>query len=202
MTSGNTSPSCPITDTRSRSAICSTTRGGLRNYNRLLELSGHLADDVTTDDDALRVLARQKAPNFQPGSEFVYNNTGYFLLSLVVKRVTGASLQDVARERLFTPLGMRRTHFLRSYDAIVPDRAVDSPVSGNGFRSDMPRSLQIGDGGVWNSVEELLRGTELLRRTDWRQSADRTLGSRAASRAANNQLRRWPSISSYRTSCR
>ena len=114
------------------------------------------SDDVTTDDDALTVVARQKALNFQPGSEFVYNNTGYFLLSLVVKRVTGESLQDVARERLFTPLGMRRTHFLRSYDAIVPDRAIGySPVSGSGFRSDMPRWLQIGDGGVWSSVEEL-----------------------------------------------
>ena len=131
--------------------------GGLRNYNRLLELSGHEADDVTTDDDALAVLARQKAPNFQPGSEFVYNNSGYFLLSLVVKRVTAASLQDVARIRLFTPLGMRRTHFQTSYDAIVPGRATGySRVSGNGFRSDMPRSLQIGDGGVWSSAEELI----------------------------------------------
>jgi CubicO group peptidase (beta-lactamase class C family) len=131
--------------------------GGLRNYNRLLELSGHQADDVTTDDDALTVLARQRAPNFRPGSEFIYNNSGYFLLSLVVKRVTAASLQDVARVRLFTPLGMRRTHFLMSYDAIVPDRASGySPVSGTGFRSDMPRSLQIGDGGLWSSVEELI----------------------------------------------
>ena len=47
--------------------------GGLRNYNRLLEVNGHQADDVTTDEDALTVLARQKAPNFRPGSEFVYD---------------------------------------------------------------------------------------------------------------------------------
>ncbi len=129
---------------------------GLRDYNRLLKLSGHRVDDVTTDDDALAVIARQKALNFPPGTEFLYNNSGYFLLSLVVKRVTGASLQDFARDRLFTPLGMRRTHFLTSYDAVVPDRAIGySPVSGTGFRSDMPRWLQIGDGGVWTSVEEL-----------------------------------------------
>lgn len=130
---------------------------GLRDYNVLLELSGHRVDDVTTDDDALTVITRQKALNFQPGTEFLYSNSGYFLLSLVVKRVTGASLQDVARERLFTPLGMRRTHFLTSYHAVVPDRATGySPVIGGGFRSDMPRWLQIGDGGVWTSVEELL----------------------------------------------
>lgn len=128
---------------------------GLRDYNDLLELSGHRQDDVTTNDDALTVVARQKALNFPPGAEFLYSNTGYFLVTFVVKRVTGKSLQDVARERLLTPLGMRRTYF-PTYDTIVPDRASGySPVNGSGFRTDMPRWLQIGDGGMWTSVEDL-----------------------------------------------
>jgi CubicO group peptidase (beta-lactamase class C family) len=131
---------------------------GLRDYVRLLVLSGHREDDVTTDEDALTVIVRQKALNFPPGTEFLYGSTGYFLMSLVVQRVTGAPLHVVARERLFAPLGMRQTHFLTSYNAVVPARATGySPLNDSGFRADMPRWLQIGDGGVWTSIEELFR---------------------------------------------
>lgn len=130
---------------------------GLRDYIGLLTLAGARIDDVTTADDALDAIARQKELNFEPGDEHLYSNSGFFLLSIVVERVAGESLRDFAREQIFAPLGMKRTHYLGSYDDIVPDRALAySPADDGGLRTDISRWLQLGDGAVFTTVEELL----------------------------------------------
>ncbi len=60
--------------------------------------------DVITEPDALSIAARQRALNFPPGEEYLYSNTGLFLLAVVVKRVSGQSLSDFAAARIFKPL--------------------------------------------------------------------------------------------------
>jgi CubicO group peptidase (beta-lactamase class C family) len=131
---------------------------GLRDYIGLLTLAGHRTDDVTDAEDALRIIARQKELNFAPGAEHLYSNSGYFLLSTIVERASGKTLQAFARERIFAPLGMTKTHYLGSYDDIVPDRALAyAPRQGGGLRQDISRWLQVGDGAVFTTVEELLR---------------------------------------------
>src|SRR6202043_3156051 len=50
---------------------------GLRDYLTLMELAGIDTDSVTTDEDALALIDRQKALNFAPGSEWLYSNTGF-----------------------------------------------------------------------------------------------------------------------------
>jgi len=62
---------------------------GIRNYGQLIELAGLRREDVhLTDDDYLGLIARQKELNFKPGEEHLYSNSGYFLLGLIVKRVS------------------------------------------------------------------------------------------------------------------
>ena len=131
---------------------------GLRDYIGLLTLAGVSIDSVTDADDALRIIARQKALNFEPGAEQLYSNSGYFLLSVIVERASGKTLQAFARERIFAPLGMTRTHYLGSYDDVVPDRALAyEPRPNGGLRLDVSRWLQVGDGAVFTTVEELLQ---------------------------------------------
>ncbi len=65
---------------------------GLRDYLTLMDLAGIHIDGVTTDEDALQIISRQKALNFAPGSDWLYSNTGFFLLSVIVKRVSGKTL--------------------------------------------------------------------------------------------------------------
>jgi CubicO group peptidase (beta-lactamase class C family) len=62
---------------------------GLRDYVSLFLLAGIHYDNVTTDDDALGIIVRQKGLNFSPGSDWKYTGSGYLLLSLIVKRVSG-----------------------------------------------------------------------------------------------------------------
>src|SRR5216683_6050520 len=76
---------------------------GLRDYLTLMELAGVPIDSVTTDTDALALITRQKALNFGPGSEWLYSNTGFFLLSTIVQRVSGKTLREFATENIFAP---------------------------------------------------------------------------------------------------
>ncbi len=129
---------------------------GVRDYIGLLRLTGARYDDVTTPDDALQMIARQRALNFAPGSEHLYSNSGYFLLSQIVERVTKRSLRDEAHDRIFAPLGMTHTEYLGSYDDIIVNRAIGYEPRDSSYRADMPRWLQLGDGGIFSTVQDLL----------------------------------------------
>ncbi|MGE5414154.1 MAG: serine hydrolase domain-containing protein [Syntrophomonadaceae bacterium] len=130
--------------------------GGLRDYIELMELQGIRTEDLTTEADSLAVLARQKAPNFAPGEEYLYSNSGYFLLGVIVKRASGQSLRDFAEARIFGPLGMRHTQFNDAHDRLVANRATGyRKATSGGFRIDMGDWEQVGDGAVQTTVEDL-----------------------------------------------
>jgi len=132
--------------------------GGLRDYIELMGLQGVMTEDLTGDADVLEIMARQKAPNFVPGESYLYCNTGYFLLSLIVKRSSGQSLRDFAAERIFAPLGMGHTQFNDSHTRVIPNRATGySKTPDGGFGIDMSDWEQTGDGAVLTTIEDLLR---------------------------------------------
>jgi CubicO group peptidase (beta-lactamase class C family) len=131
---------------------------GLRDYLTLMYLAGFRFDDVTDDQDALNLIVKQKAANFPPNSEWLYSNTGYFLLSQVVKRVSGQSLREFATARMFGPLNMTETHFHDDHTMIVPNRATGySPGDKGGYTIEMSGFEQTGDGAVQTTVEDMLK---------------------------------------------
>ncbi len=131
---------------------------GLRNYDDLFDLEGIPEADLTTDRDAMDLIVRQKGVNFKPGEEFLYSDTNYFLMSQIVKRVTGQTLRQFAQDRIFGPLGMTSTHFHDDYTMIVPRRATGyAPHKGGGFEMDMSNFEQLGDGSVMTTVEDLAK---------------------------------------------
>ena len=135
-----------------------THTSGWRDYVDLMVFGGFDERDHTTDDDALDVLRRQRALNFAPGSDWRYSNTGYFLMSIVVKRASGKSLADFAHERIFAPLGMTHTHYLTESREVIPNKAsAYAPMPGGAFLVGMSNWEQTGDGGVQTSVEDLAR---------------------------------------------
>ena len=69
---------------------------GLRDYFTLLALAGWPSDGPLTEKAFLDLVARQKSLNFAPGDEFLYSNTGYALLSIVVHRASGETLPNPA----------------------------------------------------------------------------------------------------------
>jgi CubicO group peptidase (beta-lactamase class C family) len=117
-------------------------------------------EEVLSEAEVLAMYARQRGLQFVPGSAFAYNNTGYFLLGVVVRRASGKSLRQLAAERIFGPLAMADTLFLDDHAEVVARRATGYEPSDPGrFRVDMGYSDTVGPGGVLTTVEDLARFT-------------------------------------------
>ena len=67
---------------------------GLRDIYTLMSLAGIRLEDVFTDEQAIELIAAQRETNFGPGSEYLYSNSGYFLLAQLVERVSGKTLRE------------------------------------------------------------------------------------------------------------
>lgn len=132
---------------------------GLRDVFLLLELSAPQDDGGDRNDLLLELLARQRSLNSQPGMESQYNNGGYVLLAIVVKRVSGQSLAAFAHANIFTPLGMTSTRFMDDPEALMPNRAANYRREAGTWRfvPDGTARGAVGNSGLWTTTRDLLR---------------------------------------------
>lgn len=133
---------------------------GIREYLTLVDLMGKPEGSgyIYTPNELVRTLSRQKELNFKPGEMFSYSNSGYFLLSEIVKKVTGQETSTFAKLNVFEPLGMANSHFHDDPNRIVKNRAYGySPKKEDGFRIDILRLRVIGDLGVFSTIEDFHR---------------------------------------------
>ncbi|MBD3340373.1 MAG: serine hydrolase [Candidatus Lokiarchaeota archaeon] len=69
----------------------------------LLSHSSGLGDDI---------LFMNKDINFKPGSEFLYSGVGFLYLQEIIEHVTNESLEEIADQLVFQPLGMGNSSFI------------------------------------------------------------------------------------------
>lgn len=93
---------------------------------------------------------------FEPGSKYRYNNSGYFLLGAIIERVTGKPYEQVLQQNIFDPLGMKNTGY-DHYNTILSKRA-----SGYGKTPDsytnapyLDMSIPYAAGSLYSTVEDL-----------------------------------------------
>ncbi|HEV2762178.1 MAG TPA: serine hydrolase domain-containing protein [Pyrinomonadaceae bacterium] len=129
---------------------------GLRIDDELLNLTDWRFGNLTTNQDVLILMSRQKGVNFTPGEYFEYNNTGYLLLAVIVSRVSGQTLREFADANIFRPLGMTRTLFRDDRNVVIKGLAqAYRPAGGGGFRVHAAVEETVGNGGVFSTVEDL-----------------------------------------------
>ncbi|MBL8986915.1 MAG: beta-lactamase family protein [Gemmatimonadetes bacterium] len=145
---------------------------GIRDQWELLSMAGwRYPADLFTQDDVLDIVSRQKELNFPPGSEWVYSNSGYTLLAIIAKRVSGKSLREFSQERIFGPLGMTRTHVHDDHAEVVPGRTSAYEMGPRGWKVSTPTFDTHGATSLFTTVEDLLK---------WQQNfVSGTVGSRA-----------------------
>jgi CubicO group peptidase (beta-lactamase class C family) len=131
---------------------------GLRDYLGLLGLAGKPAEDVLEKKEMLALIVRQKGLNFTPGAQYLYSNSGYFLLAEILRRSTGMTLREFAAKNIFDPLGMAQTRFHDDRREVVPKRAFAyAPAEGGGFTLNWASNFdQVGSGGLLTSVDDML----------------------------------------------
>ena len=131
---------------------------GFRDILGLLLLAGRNFEDIHPTPELLDLLSRQKALNYMPGDEYLYSNTNFFLMSVIIHRATHKTLTEFADENIFKPLGMTHTRFYEDHSVVVPGRVpAYEPLPDGGFRIDWSTNFdKVGDGGLMSNVDDLL----------------------------------------------
>ncbi len=149
---------------------------GIRDYLQLTYLKGFRDDDFYLDEDVMKWLTNQDDLNFAPGDEFLYSNSGYWLLGQIVNKVSGKNMADYAREEIFMPLGMVDTHFHNDHRQIVKNRASGyAPKEKGDFEISMTTLDMIGDGGIFTTINDIKKwddafyASEVLSRSFWEE---------------------------------
>ena len=135
---------------------------GLRDQWALLQLAGwRYSKDLITDEDVMSLMTRQKELNFKPGERHVYCNTGYTLMGLIVKRVSGLTLREFTTKNIFEPLGMTHTHFRDDHAEILKNNAVGyEQEPGKPFEISITNFDTVGATSLHTTVEDLQRWDE------------------------------------------
>jgi len=93
---------------------------------------------------------------FEPGTTFRYDNSGYFLLGAIVEQLTGKTYAEVLKERILDPVGMHAT----GYDLATPliekrARAYERSLLGVHNAPYLDMSLPYAAGALYSTVEDL-----------------------------------------------
>lgn len=112
-----------------------------------------------TDDELARAYFAQSL-DFQPGEKWSYCSTGFNLLGILIRRVTGKTYYEFLRERVFVPLHMGSTR-LFSWTDIVPNRAIGYDLVDGAWKNAgtwMSSTVMTGaDGGLMTNVLDLAK---------------------------------------------
>lgn len=129
---------------------------GLRDNLTLWELSGRNMIDDIPEDEVFEMICRQQGLNFVPGEDYAYSNTCYFLMSIIIERVSGQRLRAFAEERIFRPLGMKNSQFNDDNRRILKNRAFGyTELDDDSIGNLIMRFDLVGSGGLYSTVEDL-----------------------------------------------
>ena len=97
-----------------------THTSGIKSYTSLPGWMELLHKDVTHEE--VLELFKDEPMDFDPGARWLYNNSGFYLLGLVIEAASGQDYGTFLEERMFEPLGMVDTA-LGDFQRVIPRRA-------------------------------------------------------------------------------
>jgi CubicO group peptidase (beta-lactamase class C family) len=138
-----------------------THTAGIPNYTNFPDFA-RTAVLPTSSADMVGML-RDKPLEFAPGEKFAYSNSGYYLLGMIIERVSGKTYADFLQTSIFTPLGMSRTGY-DSPSTIIRSRAAgyarQAGETVNAAYMDM--TIPFAAGALYSTTEDLLRWDQAL----------------------------------------
>lgn len=157
-------PEFPYTEVTVRHLLNHTS--GLPKYFWLAEHKWD-KEHAPSNTEMMDLLTKEKLnPFFRPGANFDYSNTGYFVLSAIVEKVSGQSFADFVDREIFKPLNMRQS-FVYSFGQ---DSIRDGQLSGyrlyrRRWHAAIPGTVNdavVGDKNIYSTTEDMLKWVEGL----------------------------------------
>src|SRR5262249_50199135 len=146
-----------------------THTSGIPSYTGLPEWYPHIREDMKPAD--LAALFKDKPLEFTPGERWVYDNSGFFLLGMIVEKVLGKTYEQFVEEEIFRKLGMTHSRYGHS-EEIIPLRASGYSKDDKGFlnTSFISMTQPYAAGALMSTVDDLavwaraLQGEALLKK--------------------------------------
>jgi CubicO group peptidase (beta-lactamase class C family) len=134
---------------------------GIKGYTEMPTFWDRARLDLTHQE--LIDLFASEPFEFPPGQKYQYNNSAYYLLGLIIEKVSGQSYADFLRRNFWEPLGMVETHYLDN-DPIIRNRAEGYEVRDGSVVNDQPLSMKLpyAAGGLGSTVFDLLKWQRAL----------------------------------------
>ena len=130
---------------------------GVRDYLTLMSLKNRSYLDEIQIEEVYDLIKSQKTLNFTPGDRYLYSNSCYFMLALIVEKASGKSIREFGREEIFQPLGMSQSLFYDDNTDIIKNRAFSYQKTPDGWNNLINRFQLVGSGGVYSTVEDLVK---------------------------------------------
>ena len=135
-----------------------TMTSGLWDGINILLFAGLNTESLVSRQQFLQMYPAQNQLMFNPGDDCTYSNTNYSLLSLVIERVSGMSLAEFMRSRIFEPLAMDSTRLTPHMGTTILNKARGYvPTAEGGFETGYMTIELDGNGGIDSSINDMLK---------------------------------------------
>lgn len=133
---------------------------GIPDYETI---AGYRVYDRRTTTDKIIEIANTIPLDFEPGEKYNYSNTGYYLLSVVVERITGQPIEKVLSEKIFKPINATTMGFSDPVD-IISNRSSGYARTRGRLENRPPTesSTSLGAGAMISNVYDLIKWDEAL----------------------------------------
>jgi CubicO group peptidase (beta-lactamase class C family) len=104
-------------------------------------------------------LVKDAPLDFQPGTKWHYDNTGYTLLGMVLEKAAGIPYADFIRTKIFEPLGMSHSLY-GSFTTVIPNRAAGYTKGEKGDWENAPylsMAQPYAAGSLMSNVDDLVK---------------------------------------------
>jgi len=145
----------PASEVTVRQLLAHTS--GIPNYTALPEAAPILSGLVTTREDIV-ALFRDKPLEFEPGSNYSYSNSGYYLLGLIIEAVSEQDYFDYINTNIFEPFDLQAT-YAGDYAEIVSPQARGYLVTPDGYVNAVqtPQLTPFSAGTLDGSAADLIK---------------------------------------------
>lgn len=138
-------------------------QSGLRDWGSVADLEGwSRSTRAHTNAHALQIICRQTALNNPPGTEYIYSNSNYNLMAIIVERVAKTTFAKFCKDRIFVPAGMTHTSWRNDYRQIVKKRAIAYQQTPMILKTQMPFEDAHGNGGLLTTASDLVKWTNFM----------------------------------------
>lgn len=135
---------------------------GIPSYTGFAEFGDEMMRNPYTPAELVATFSSRDL-EFEPGSSYRYNNSGYFLLGHIIETITGKPYAEVLQERILTPVGLTDTGYDNFADVI--ERAASGYARRpDGYRNAdyLDTSLPYAAGMMYATVEDLFKWDQAL----------------------------------------